>query len=55
MAAPLRPSCSTTRSLAEVATNVVSTRVQPRVPPTAGEWFVNGNEAMASVAGTAVG
>ena len=55
VAVPLRPRSSRTRSAAAVATNVVSTRVQSLVPPTAGEWFVNGNEAIESVAGTAVG
>ena len=52
---PVAAEVERTRSAAAVATNVVSTRVQSLVPPTAGEWFVNGNEAIESVAGTAVG
>ncbi len=48
VAVPLRPSCSSTRSDAAVATKVVSTRVQSRVPPTAAEWLVNGKEAIAT-------
>ncbi len=55
VAVPLRPRSSRTRSDAAVATNVVSTRVQSRVPPTAGAWLVNGKEAIETVAGTAVG
>ncbi len=43
------------RSVEVVATNVVSTRVQSRVPPTACAWLVNGKDVMAIVAGTAVG
>ena len=55
VAVPFQPRCRRTRSWARVATNSVSTVVQSRVAPTAGEWLVKGKEAIDRQAGTAVG
>ncbi len=52
---PFRPRCRRTRSFAVVATKSVSTFPKGRVAPEAGEWFVNGNEAIVSAAATGVG
>ena len=55
VAVPFRPSWRRTRSFAVVATKSVSTFPNGRVAPADGEWFVNGNDSIASVAATGVG